>query len=350
VFLRPDGRIDLGHRAFFLRGTPGRTVVVAAEDGHVSILAPDLKAARSLRLPSRLRAVSPHPSDRRLAVVEGDSGSLLVLDHAGRRLFGIDPPPFDGDAPRWVERGFDDCLFDETGEFLWLGARLDVERCEILLIETAGWSVVARAALTDPFGGSSLSFHPTRTPGLSSLWLAAGQDGQRFYWLKRSRGGITCAPEPRLENTTPPVFSPSGEQSLVLDDANAIRRYRFPDMRPLGSPLESGDDDDPFAESMAYLDDQRALIGSGEGRIFVADLNSTSIDEVVLEGHEPRPVGAYYPNLSHEGGSATDISHFVSLGEMIFFVFRRDRGTGLAGWDDSLVWVSANRAARSPER
>jgi hypothetical protein len=115
------------------------------------------------------------------------------------------------------------------------------------------------------------------TPGLLSLWLAAGQDGQQVYWLEKSQGGITCVPEPRLENNTPPVFSPSGKQVLVLDDSRAIRKYEFPGMRPLASPLESGDDDNPFAESMAYLDERRALIGSGEGRVFVLDTDSMAI-------------------------------------------------------------------------
>jgi hypothetical protein len=79
IFLKPDGKIDLEHRAYFLRGAPHRTVVIAAaEDGQLSILSPDLKKVQLRRLPSRIRAVSPHPSDRRLAWVNGKTGSLTV--------------------------------------------------------------------------------------------------------------------------------------------------------------------------------------------------------------------------------------------------------------------------------
>jgi hypothetical protein len=43
MFLKPDGMIDLEHRADLLQGTPFRSVVVAAaRDGQLSILSPDL--------------------------------------------------------------------------------------------------------------------------------------------------------------------------------------------------------------------------------------------------------------------------------------------------------------------
>jgi hypothetical protein len=43
LFLKPEGRIDLDHRAGFLQGSPHRSVVVAvAKDGEYSILSSDL--------------------------------------------------------------------------------------------------------------------------------------------------------------------------------------------------------------------------------------------------------------------------------------------------------------------
>jgi len=62
--------------------------------------------------------------------------------------------------------------------------------------------------------------------------------------------------------------------------------------------------------------------------------------EVSLEGHEPRPIGEYYPNLAGERGVGTDISWFTKLGNTIMFIYRRDRGTDLTGWKDSLLWSS----------
>jgi hypothetical protein len=52
ILLKPDGKIDLEHRAYFLRGAPPRTVVIAAaEDGQLSIISPDLKKVQWRRLP-----------------------------------------------------------------------------------------------------------------------------------------------------------------------------------------------------------------------------------------------------------------------------------------------------------
>jgi hypothetical protein len=342
LLLKPDGRIDLEHRAYFLRGVSQQYVIVAAsEDGQLSVVRQESHKPDSHRLPSKVRAVSPHPSGRRLAWVNGDSGLLTVHTFDGKRLLEITAPPVREGTPTWIKQGFEDCHFDESGEFLWLAAPRNIEECEIQLIETEDWSLVDKATFKDPFGGSSYSFHHTGRPGLVSLWLAAGQDGQQVYWLNRNRKGFCCTLEPCLKNTMPPVFSPSGEHVLVVNERNAICKYDYPNMHQIGLPLELGDEDNPFAESLVYLNEQQALASSREGRIFVVDTVRLKIEEeVAVEGHEPRPIGEYYPTLANERGLGTDISYFAKLGSMIFFVYRRDRGSDLAGWKDTLLWMS----------
>jgi hypothetical protein len=199
-----------------------------------------------------------------------------------------------------------------------------------------------QATIKDPFGGSSCSFHPTGKPGLLCLWLAAGNpDMVQIYWLEPTQQGFSCTLETRLGNTLPPVFSPCGDQFLVVNDESAICKFDFDTMRQLASPLLSEDEDNPFAESLCYLDERQALASTNEGRIFLVDtVNMKVAEEVSLEGHEPRPIGEYYPTLAREGGLATDISWFTRLGEVILFVCRRDRGTDLSGWKDSVLWFS----------
>jgi hypothetical protein len=73
--------------------------------------------------------------------------------------------------------------------------------------------------------------------------------------------------------------------------------------------------------------------------IFLIDTDRMmTVEEVELEGHEPRPIGEYYPYLSNERGLGTDISWFTRLGDAVVFVYRRDWGSGLKGWKDSLLW------------
>jgi hypothetical protein len=103
MLLKPDGKIDLRHRAYFLCGAPHQSLVVAAtEEGQLSVLSTDLRKVQHLRLRSMIRAVSPHPSDRQLAVVGNDAGSLIVQNLDGKRLLEIAPPQFDEDAPNWI--------------------------------------------------------------------------------------------------------------------------------------------------------------------------------------------------------------------------------------------------------
>jgi hypothetical protein len=344
--LKPDGRIDLEHRSYFLGGSPGRSLVVsAAPEGLLSILSPDLSQAHPYRYPAKILAISPHPSDRRLALIggEGRLGSLFVHDPDAGRPVGIVPPRGREDAPSWINSGIEDCRFDDSGAFLWLAVPLSTREGEIQLIETATWSLAARAVVADPVGWSAWSFHGTGRPGLVILWLAAGQDGQRVYWLRRDGAGFSCTFEPRLINTMPPIFSPDGEHFLVLDEEHNLGKYESNGGERVGSPLNLEDEDDPFAESLAYLNERQVLASTNEGRIFLVDTDRMELeDEVALEGHEPRPIGEYYPTLTHEAGWATDITVFARLGRMIFFTYRRDRGTSSPGWKDTLLWMSAS--------
>jgi Cellulase (glycosyl hydrolase family 5) len=106
--------------------------------------------------------------------------------------------------------------------------------------------------------------------------------------------------------------------------------------------LDFGDEDNPFVESLCYFNDRQALANTSEQRIFVVDTVQMKVEtELSLEGHEPRPIGEYYPRLAKEAGLGTDISWFTRLGDVIVFVYRRDRNAGLEGWQDGLLWLRA---------
>ena len=340
MLLKPNGKCDLEHRAYFLRGLAGRSAVVAAaEDGHVSVFGSDFRPLKRHRLAPKLRAVSPHPSEQLLAWANGQTGSLVVQDLTGDRVADFRPPQWRKDASKWAKQGFDDCLFDEGGKSLWIVGPISDEEIELQLIDASDWSIVQKTAVEDRFGASSCSLYGTGRSGLVSLWIAPGQDGQQVYWLKRSGISFSCEREDHLANTAPPVFSPDASEFLVVNENKAICKYEFATMKRIGTPLESHDEDDPFAESLCYLDHRHVLASTKEGRIFLADTDRmTTVEEVALEGHEPRPIAEYYPTLAKERGLGTDISWFTRLGNAVVFVYRRDRGTGLRGWKDSLLW------------
>ena len=189
--------------------------------------------------------------------------------------------------------GFDDCLFDESGQIPLAGPHaLTSSGCEILLIETAGWSVVARAGLTDPvrreFPVIPSDENARHAPRYG--WRR-GRTGSRSTGWRGFEARSPASPEPSAQEHHAARLLPEREAHPRAGRRHyAVRRYEFPGMKPLGPPLESGDGDNPFAESMAYLGRaNRAMVGTGEGRIFVIDTISTEIDEVVLEGHGAPP-------------------------------------------------------------
>src|SRR5216683_1565293 len=143
LFLKPEGKIDLDHRALFLRGLPGQSfVIAAAEDGQFSVISSDLSDIHQHRHPTKIRAVAPRPTRQRLALVDGISGCLLIQDFDGNLELEITPPQIGDGTPNWVKQGFEDCLFDAPGEFVWLAAPLNEEECEIQLLDAGAGSLI----------------------------------------------------------------------------------------------------------------------------------------------------------------------------------------------------------------
>src|SRR5262249_154977 len=160
----------------------------------------------------KVRAVSPHPSEQWLAWANDETGAVVVQTFSGNRLTEIQPPQWRKDASRFTKQGFDDCFFDEGGKSLWVVGPITDDETELQLIDTSDWSTVQKTAVEDQFGASSCSLHGTGRSGLVSLWMAAGQDGQHVFWLKRRGSSFTSEQEEQLVNTIPPVFSPDGSE------------------------------------------------------------------------------------------------------------------------------------------
>jgi len=341
--LKPNGTISLDHRAYFITGSPESSAVIAAsQDGHVSIVDFARNTVEVIRPTKSLQAISSHPFEPLFAYVDGKSGSVIVKRFDGEKIAEVKPSSTAEATLNSSNPSFAACFFDPSGDYLWLATPLNANECEVLLIESKSWSVTQKLLVHDDYGSSFFSFHCTGISGLVSLWIVAGQDGQQVHWLKRKGNAFTLERAKKLINCIPPVFSPNGSEMLVVNEGNEICRYAFASMKRLGSPLESEDEDNPFVESLCYVDDEQAIASTNEGRVFLIDTKKMKVAaEVSIEGHETRPIGEYYPQLAKESGLATDITWFTKLGNVIVLVFRRDCGTDPKGWKDSLLWYSA---------
>jgi hypothetical protein len=344
--------VDLDHRAYFLRRAPHQGLVAAASrEGAVSLVDLDsLRITRTPRLP-RLRDLSPHPTRSMFAVIDDTSGALSLIDFDGSRRLNLDPPRPRKRIDDSLNAGFLGCYFDSTGQALWTVARVANEAVEVQLRDTERWSVVASVTVEDPFDESDCSFFETCRPDVAALWLAAGQNGQRVFWVTKHSDRATIEPEPFLENTTPPVFSPNGTEFLAIDELNSVCRFPFPADRKLGACRSKWGDDDHFSDSICYLDDRFALVHTHNQRLFRIDLRAMKLrEEVIVRGHEPRPLEEFYSSLAGDMSISTDIDHFTRLGDVVILVSQRLLETKREVWKNTLLIYGADSLARQTSR
>jgi len=326
LFLSEATRFNLNHRAnCILRGVPSPPLLApAAKEGRLSLcrLTPE-PSILHLSVLDKIAAVCPHPLKPLLAAIEGVSRKLLLLRFDGSPVFQDDAPRLHQGSPAWMTGGYTDCQFDINGTCLLCAAHTSEGRVEVQLRETARWSVVNRAVVADPFGGSLASFHSTARPETWALWLAAGQDGQCVYWVTHDGGSLRASIEPFLKDTVPPVFSPSGDEFLTIGDRGTLQRYRYPPAELLGVCESPYGDEDPFDTSLCYLANTRALASSRNGRIAVVDTRTMRVvNELTIEDHEPRPVEEYYPRLAGDRQLCTDVSYIERVGDHLIVVHK----------------------------
>lgn len=339
--IAPTRSLTLEHRALFLCGAAARPLLAAAsDDGDITVVHVDSGDSVRLRTGRRkINAISLHPSKPVLAVTSGEPGRIGILSVDGSVVAEVAPPRVDDGETNWITPAFDGCLFTSDGNALWCSAPISRGEVEIQLRETKAWSIVARTVIEDPFGQSSTSFHDANDD-VAALWVAAGQDGQQVYWMARRAEWCRATAEPCLRNTVPPVFSPRGGDFLVVDDDRRLCRYAYPPRGLIGSCEAPDGETDPFSEGIHYLDDRRAIANTFNSRIFLIDVpNMRILDEIALAGHEPRPIEHYHPTLRGDKQLCTDISYFARCNDTLVFVYRADRGAGLKGWKDTLMFV-----------
>ena len=292
--VRVTRELKLGHRAYHVRCSSSGHIVAASEDGKVSVAGPSQALIGSFPLSTHLSSVSIAPDGQTLAVTTAQGVELL--DIAGLRLQSI--------AGRFV-----DAWFDARG-VLWLAHRTSDSRFVIELYEgMTAQGPSCRVELEDPFGDSALMFHAGPAGGSVPLWVAAGQDGQAVYWLDHSGDELTADLLDDFEECLPPALSPDdGDHFLLVADGQELRLYDRDELaivRRLPLPFGEAPVDD-----MIYLSPSSAALMYGDGLMCVIDLNAMTSTDVVVAGHEPRPVSSLYPTL-REPGICSDLARLL---------------------------------------
>jgi hypothetical protein len=330
LHLHPTEDICVGHPANYISRGPGVSLIVASHEGRVSRLNPGL----SVVLPHRtrngdLQSCSAHPSSPLLAIVGEEGRKLRVVHFDGSSIF-------DGQPSGNRNSTFEECFFDPGGTRLWClvaSAPQAVVECR----EVDSLSVIEKLVFENETGEGRPIFEYCR-PDLGLLFLPQSADvGGRVYWL--DPGHSTRAPrisrEPSLDDilvVAPPVFSQDGSEFLVMDQDRVVHRFAYPPSRPLGACPLQPTDADYFPSATSYLNQRLALVGTGNGRIMLLGLDSMRVvDEIVIEGHEPRPMNEYFREMRDFHQLATDITSTHEVNGWLYCVHPPENAT-LGPW------------------
>jgi hypothetical protein len=330
ISVTPKSTIQLRHRAVYVVAAETGEIVSLSKEGVGTLVAPDRWALGEFELGSRIEGAAIHPHGKLLALAEEGGVSLVSLPDLVEQ--------------HRVEGVYQDCRFSPSGQFLWVTQAFG-EKVVLEVHDTKSWQQLGRIEMPDPFGDSGLMLFPYPNETHIALWIAAGQDGQCLYWATCvGRHSIAARRLAVLDDTAPPAFDRSGKRFLVTATYD-VRLYEFPNGPELGRvpwPLE----EDPPAEIIYFVDDDRAIVNSNEGRLFLIDVRQMkTVEEITIVGHEPRPS---LVRLPHNDPVSSDLMTFMPLpGGKWLSVHHSNPGQPLANWRDSLlIWNIPNAQGR----
>jgi len=318
----PASTLKLSHEAQYCATTPDQSrMAFAARDGRFSVAAGDLALLYEGDLGVRLGAVALHPREDFLAIAARDE--VLVTSQSGVRCFRFSHPEwhdYAGGAVAFVGNG-SDLLAICPGK----------RGADVVLIHQDG-NVLARSQIpiTEEFDECGYYFvaHPSGTTW--GIWAGAGQDGQFTSWLsvKRGRLSVRKANAFDLLDHGPIEFHPSGDELLVQSN-NGLERHRFPNLKLLGR-AEAPDDDFRFHPVVAYFGPGMAVVRDVfDDLLHLVDLRTMRFaGELIIAGHEARPIAEIHPSLKGERGRATDLYYFRGLQRGAILTVHRRPDTG----------------------
>lgn len=274
--------------------------IVSGDRKKVTLVDRNLSPKYKYQLPDEISCLAISPKGDLLAAIMANGNHLAIVTAENQLVYEQQlPNPPVKYSHLHNENGFQDCWFDADGVRFWCMKLIEMKEVEIQIRDTSSWQIQRKLLLKDPIGWSSFTFYPHPENQILALWAASGQNGQQIYWLYDDGIKIHAVEVACLADTSPPEFHPAGSEFLVLDDCQReLSRFSFPDCNLLGQCKWPWPDlDDGFDYSMCYLSDDRILISSNEGRMYLIDLDRMQIsEEVILIGHEPRPCQEFYPN------------------------------------------------------
>lgn len=286
----PAAELKLGHRAFHFRSSCDGHLVVASEDGVVSVLSQTQERVSSLSLQKGLRGVSVAPDGSRIVLIFDDL--IQITDQRGNPWIEIAGPAIDASFDSFFR--------------LWIARRTgDRHTVNISVYEHADrLEDGLTCSLDDPFGESLVMFPNRPLTGPIPIWVAGGQNGQIISWVELDGDILSVDVLDDFEGCCPPALSPTGDHFLLPTEHDELRQYDLLTHEIVGRMHFT-----EHVREAIYLDADDALVATEDGRIYRMAPSSMSIkSEVQVVGHEPRPTFELYPRVRGEDLSSDLVS------------------------------------------
>jgi len=273
--------------------------IVSGDRKKVTLVDRNLSPKYEYQLPDEISCLAISPKGDLLAAIMANGNCLAIMTAENQLVYEqkLRNPPvkyyfLDN------ENEFEDCWFDADGVRFWCMKVIEGEELEIQIRDTNSWQIQRKLLLEDPFGSSSFSFYPHPENQILAICAAEGQGLQQIYWLYDDGMEIHAVEVPCPDDTAPPEFHPAGSEFVVVHDCGRqISRFSFPECNLLGI-CKWPHADDGFGYYMCYLSDDRILVNTDEGLMYLIDINKMEIsDQLILIGHEPRSCKELYPTL-----------------------------------------------------
>lgn len=268
--------------------------IVSGDRKKVTLVDRNFSPKYEYQLPDEISCLAISPKGDLLAAIMANGNHLAILTAENQLLFEEQLP----NPPN--ENGFEYCWFDADGLRFWCMKVIETDQVEIQIRDTNSWQIQRKFLFKDPIGCSTFLFHPHPENQILVFYVIAHYNGQQIYWLYDDGIAIHAVEAPCPYDPYLPEFHPAGSEFVVVHDCGLkISRFSFPECNPLGiCEWPWPDSDDGFGYYMCYLSDDRILVNTDEGLMYLIDLNKMEIsDELILIGHEPRSCKELYPTL-----------------------------------------------------
>lgn len=320
IEVSPFKSVELSHRIFYLSSRGSTSLGCCSLDGHVTLLDQDLNITRVI--------------DCSETIKQADHKILFFKLHSVNDIFYIGTKDecriydYEGKILATLNENLEAVHFVEGKDWLWYVKRIDSDHIEVALRKDGAF--IAGITLKDEIGDSKIVFDSLPEYVRVSLTLSGGEYGMMVYFLTYYAGEILFEVMDLLDESACLRFNTNKTKFIAMNpygqDSITCYSYTYSSLEVLNSYNVSDEDingDNLIGSSAFFLDDRYALAEVGENIYKILDTESMKIvADFIVKGHEPKPIGYYWPRLKESKGETTDLAQFFQISHTFLASYR----------------------------